>query len=185
MRLVFIGPPGAGKGTQSARLIRHFGIPHLSTGEMLREAVRAESRVGRLAKDFMEQGQLVPDPIILEIVGHRLDDRDCQGGYLFDGFPRTLGQAAALDDSLRQRGTPLNAVLELKVNEEQLIERLAGRGREDDRPEVIRQRFKAYHEQTAPLVAYYQEQGLWRPIEGMGTQDEVFQRILQALAPPA
>lgn len=185
MRLVFIGPPGAGKGTQSERLLRHFHIPHLSTGNMLREAVKAQSRVGRLAKDFMDAGGLVPDPIILEIVGQRLDQPDCEAGCLLDGFPRTLGQARALDDSLRERRSPLDAVIELRVDEDQLVQRLAGRGREDDRPDVIRARLHAYHVQTAPVVAYYQEQGLWRPIEGVGTPDEVFHRILQALEPSA
>lgn len=185
MRLVFIGPPGAGKGTQSQRLIEHFGIPHLSTGDMLRAAVRVGAPIGKLAQEYMDQGQLVPDPVIVEIVGKRLDQPDCENGCLFDGFPRTLGQARSLADFLDSRGTPLDAVLELCVDEDELVGRLAGRGRDDDRPQVIRQRLEAYHKQTKPLVAYYQEQGLWRPIDGVGAPDEVFRRIRTALQPSA
>lgn len=185
MRLIFIGPPGAGKGTQSARLVRRYKIPHLSTGDMLRQAVHDQTPVGLLAKEYMDRGELVPDPIVIEIVGNRLNEPDCRDGYLLDGFPRTLGQARSLGEFLSQRGTPIDMALELQVDEEQLVARLAGRGREDDRPEVIRQRLAAYHKQTAPLVAYYQEQGLWRPIAGTGTPDQVFQRIQHALEPSA
>ncbi len=181
MMLVFIGPPGAGKGTQAQKVVDHTRILHLSTGDMLRAAVKAGTRVGKLANEYLSSGQLVPDPIILQIVGERLAEPDCEAGCLFDGFPRTLTQARALDESLAQRGTPLAAVLELRVDDDELVGRLAARGRDDDKPEVVRRRLKTYHEQTAPLVGYYEEQGILRPIDGTGTPDEVFLRIAGVL----
>ncbi len=181
MRVVFIGPPGAGKGTQSQRLLKYLNVPHISTGDLLREAVKARTREGLLAEQYMNEGKLAPDPIIIELVGKRLEKPDCLHGCLLDGFPRTLGQARALDDYLYDRGIPLDGVLELKVDEEVLIKRLAGRGRTDDEPEIIHQRFAAYREQTEPLLEYYQEQGLLETIDGVGAADEVFERIRTAL----
>ena len=181
MRLVFIGPPGAGKGTQSERLIEYLNIPHLSTGDMLRDAVKRQTPVGQLAEKYMSSGQLVPDPIIVKVVGERLSQADCEKGCLFDGFPRTIGQARALDDFLEQLGTPLDAVLELQVPDDLLFERLAGRGRADDRPEVIRQRLQSYYQQTQPLLDYYEKRGILRPIDGTGTPEEVFERIKQVI----
>ncbi len=181
MRVVFIGPPGAGKGTQSQRLLKYLGVPHVSTGDILREAVRNKTRQGALAEKYMDEGSLVPDPIIIDLVGKRLDENDCQGGYLLDGFPRTLGQARALDVFLTDHGKPLDGVLELKVDENVLVQRLAGRGRSDDEPQVIRQRFHTYRERTEPLLDYYRERGLLETIIGVGMQDEVFDRIRRAL----
>jgi adenylate kinase len=186
MRLVFIGPPGVGKGTQSARLVQHLAIPHLSTGDMLRRAYREKLPVGLEAERYIAAGKLVPDPLILDLIGHRLDNSDCQGGYLLDGFPRTLGQARALDEFLRQRGTPLTAVLELQVDPEELIKRLALRGREDDKPEVVRERLEQYARQTAPLSDYYRQRGLLHAVVGSGTPEEVFRRVqdvLEQIAP--
>lgn len=181
MRVVFIGPPGAGKGTQSQRLLKYLGVPHISTGDILREAVRNRTREGILAEKYMNEGSLVPDPIIIDLVGRRLDDRDCAHGCLLDGFPRTLGQAKALDEFLEEHGKPLDGVLELKVDENTLVQRLAGRARSDDSPQVIRQRFHTYRERTEPLLDYYRIRGILETIPGVGTPDEVFERIKQAL----
>jgi adenylate kinase len=181
MRIIFIGPPGVGKGTQSQRLLKHFGIPHVSTGDLLREAISEKTRLGRLAQRYMTRGQLVPDPIVLQIVGARLEEGDCQNGCLFDGFPRTLGQAQALDEFLADMGAPLDAVIELKVDEDEVVRRLAQRQRGDDTPEIIRRRMHSYWEQTAPLLDYYQRRNILYSIDGVGTPDEVFGRIKAAL----
>lgn len=182
MRIILIGPPGVGKGTQSTRLVKHLDIPHLSTGDMLRRAFQDNSEVGRASQEYMSAGKLVPDPIILKLVDQRLEHDDCRRGYLLDGFPRTLGQAQALDAFLAERGTPLNAVVELKVDHDELVKRLAGRGRQDDRPEIVSERLQQYARQTSPLVEYYRKQGLLVVVDGIGTQDEVFHRIQAALA---
>ena len=185
MRIVFIGPPGAGKGTQAERMVQKYQLAHLSTGDMLRAARDAQTEVGKKANEYMASGQLVPDEIIVEIIRERLDQSDCQGGYLLDGFPRTIGQAEALDKMLAAKGTPLDVVLELKVPEEELFQRLAGRGRADDKPEVIKQRLVAYCNQTSPLLDYYGKTGLLRSIDGLGTIEEIFDRVQAVLDPIA
>jgi adenylate kinase len=182
MRIIFLGPPGSGKGTQAERLAERLRVAHLSTGEMLRRAVEHGTPEGFQAAEYMNRGDLVPDQVILAMVGHRLSEPDCRHGCLLDGFPRTLAQAEALDRLLEQANMPLDAVLDLDVDEEAVVQRLAGRGRADDRPEVIRERLTTYRRQTAPLTEYYRGRGLLRPIDGTGTPDEVFQRILTALA---
>jgi adenylate kinase len=176
MRIVFIGPPGAGKGTQAERMIQTYSLAHLSTGDMLRAARDAKTEVGIKADAFMSTGQLVPDDIIIAIIAERLSQPDCAKGYLLDGFPRTIAQAEALDAMLAKQKTPLDVVLELQVPEEELFRRLAGRGRADDNPEVIRQRLVAYRKQTEPLLAYYTKRGLLKSIDGLGTVDEIFAR---------
>lgn len=181
MRIVFIGPPGAGKGTQAQRLVDTYRIAHLSTGDMLRAAREAGTEIGRQADRYMSAGQLVPDETILAIVGQRLTEPDCRNGYLLDGFPRTLAQAEALDLMLDEAGTPLDGVLELRVPEEELFKRLAGRGRADDDPDVIRQRLVAYREQTEPLLDYYRGRALLHTLDGVGTVEEVFQRAKSVL----
>jgi adenylate kinase len=181
MRIIFIGPPGSGKGTQSQRLLQYLGVPHLSTGEMLREAVGRDTPEGRLAREYLSQGSLVPDPIVLEMVGRRLSQPEYRVGCLLDGFPRTLGQAQALDEFLAEQGTPLDGVVELRVDEDELVRRLSSRGRTDDAPDVIRQRLRTYHQQTEPLLHYYQQRGLLEVVDGIGSPDEVFQRITEAL----
>lgn len=181
MRLVLIGPPGVGKGTQSVRLIAHLRVPHISTGEMLREAIRLRTRAGLLSEEYIQRGELVPDPIVLEMVGARLGEPDCAAGYLLDGFPRTVGQAVSLDAMLSERGTPLDGVLEMHAAREELVRRLTSRGRDDDQPAVVRQRLADYDQKTAPLLDYYHGQQLLYTIDGVGTPDEVFERICRAL----
>ncbi|MBN2476675.1 MAG: adenylate kinase [Pirellulales bacterium] len=181
MRIVFIGPPGAGKGTQAERLIETYQMAHLSTGDMLRAARDAKTEVGQQADRYMSAGELVPDEIIVAIIAERLAEPDCQQGYLLDGFPRTIAQAEALDQMLAEKETPLDVVLELQVPEEELFQRLAGRGRADDTPEVIRQRLVAYREQTEPLLQYYQQRNLLQSIDGLGTVDEIFARARAVL----
>jgi adenylate kinase len=177
MRLIFIGPPGAGKGTQSQRLLEHLGIPHLSTGDMLRQAVREQTDAGRMAAPYMDAGQLVPDEIILKLMDERLSRGDCEKGALFDGFPRNLAQAQALDQMLHRAGLPLDVTLELNVDDAEVIRRLAGRGRNDDQPAVIAERLKGYWKTTRPLLEYYRKKGILHVIDGRGTTDQVFQRI--------
>ena len=181
MRIVFIGPPGAGKGTQAERLVETYHMAHLSTGDMLRAARDAQTEVGRKAEQYMSAGQLVPDEIIVGIISERLQQPDCREGYLLDGFPRTIAQAEALDEMLAGHRTPLDTVLELQVPEEELFKRLAGRGRADDTPEVIRQRLVAYRRQTEPLLQYYRQKELLQSIDGLGTVDEIFERAKAVL----
>lgn len=181
MRVILFGPPGVGKGTQSKRLVEYLGIPHLSTGEMLRQAIADNTEIGQLSKTCMTTGRLVPDLIVLRLINERLCQPDCQRGYLLDGFPRTLGQAVALDAFLKPQGTPLSAVLQLDVDRDQVVHRLSRRGRADDRPEIIRERLEDYEQKTAPLVYYYQDRGLLHVIDGRGTPDEVFEHIQREL----
>ncbi len=181
MRVIFIGPPGAGKGTQAVRLVRHLNLPHISTGEILRAAAAKGTPEGLLADKYIKQGALVPDSVIIEIVGQRLGEGDCDRGCLLDGFPRTLDQAVALDAFLDERGRPVDGVIELAVDEELLFNRLVGRGRDDDKPEVIRERFRTYRNQTEPLLDYYRRRGMLETIDGEGPPDVVFERIKHAV----
>jgi adenylate kinase len=181
MRILLIGPPGAGKGTQAVRLAERLGIPHLSTGDMLREACRQKTDIGRKAEPFMTSGQLVPDEIVQDLVVERVARPDCGKGYLLDGFPRTAPQAKMLDKLLADRGMALDAAIKIDVDEAVLEKRLAGRGRLDDTPEVVRQRLAHYRALTQPMEAYYEDRGMLREIDGHGTPDEVFEAIAAEL----
>lgn len=179
MRVVFVGPPGAGKGTQAENIVRDYGLFHLSTGDALRAAVKAQSPIGIEADKYMKAGALVPDEVVIGVVVERLEE--AKDGCLLDGFPRTIAQAEALDKILAEKNAPLDVVLELAVPEDELYKRLASRGRADDNPEVIKQRLVAYHNQTEPLVGYYSKAGILRKIDGLGTIDEIYARIQKVL----
>jgi len=184
MRIVFIGPPGAGKGTQAEKIIAMYKPAHLSTGDMLRAARDAKTEIGLEADKYMSSGALVPDEVVIGVIADRLKQDDCKGGYLLDGFPRTIAQAEALDKMLAEAGTPLDVVLELKVPDEELYTRLSKRGRADDNPETIRERIAVYNNQTSPLLDYYSKKGLLKTIEGLGTVEEIFARIEKVLDAP-
>lgn len=177
MRIVFVGPPGAGKGTQALRLKDYLGLTHLSTGEILREAHEAGTELGREAASYFEAGKLVPDDVVVSLVAERLAQSDCLGGYLFDGFPRTVAQAKALDAILEAQGRPLDLVVSIDVPQDDVLRRLASRGRTDDNPETIQQRLDQYRALTEPLLDYYEHQGILRRVDGTGSPDEVFARI--------
>jgi adenylate kinase len=181
MRIAFLGPPGCGKGTQAQRLKNQLGFVHLSTGDMLREARQAGTSLGIQAAEFAEAGKLVPDDVVLGIVVDRLEQPDCIRGCLFDGFPRTLSQAEALDAILADRRMPLDLVLAMHVPDKLVFERLAARGRADDKPDTIRERLHQYSGLTAPLLDYYRKRGILQPIDGVGTKEEVFARVQQAV----
>jgi adenylate kinase len=199
VRLVMLGPPGAGKGTQSKRLAERLNVPHISTGDILRGAAAAGTELGKEARRYMDDGGLVPDPVMVGLVEERLAQGDAGRGFILDGFPRTVGQAEALDELLTSRGRPLDAVLQIAVPRDELVRRLAGRRvcgdcgtliqvaieqssgpllqRDDDRVETVGRRMEVYERETEPLVGHYRTKGLLREVVGTGSRDEVFQRI--------
>jgi adenylate kinase len=187
MRLIiFLGPPGVGKGTQSERIRQQFGIPTISTGELLREARRAGTELGVRVAAFLDRGQLVPDEIIVELVAQQLDRPECARGCLLDGFPRTVPQAAALDEYLDSRAQPVKLLaLQLRADPAELLKRLLGRsqmeGRPDDTPRTIAHRMQVYESQTLPLTDYYQRRGQLVVLDAMGTPDDVFARVRRSI----
>lgn len=209
MRFILLGPPGAGKGTQAVRLAERFAVPHVATGDLLRFAVEWETDIGKLAKSYMDEGELVPDEIVLELLRTRLSRGDAADGFVLDGFPRNVPQADALNDMLSEIGQKLDAVVSLEVPDDLIVQRLSSRWscstcgrtfnrpsdaggecsydgmklfqRSDDRPEVIRKRLNVFHAQTAPLIKYYEDRGLLVHVDGVGTLDEVEERIAKAL----
>jgi adenylate kinase len=213
LNLVLLGPPGAGKGTQAERLVEDFSLPYVATGNMLRDAVRAETELGQAAKDYMDRGDLVPDDLIIAMIIERLEDDDTQNGFILDGFPRTVRQAEALDDELTKLGRTLTAALLVDVSEEEVVRRLSGRRvcvkaqhtfhvdfdppkhpdrcdmdgsrlvvRDDDRPEVVRQRLRTYQDKTSPLVGYFEQRGILLRVDGSRSPAEVGDQIRATLA---
>jgi len=184
-RLLLIGPPGAGKGTQAARLAEAYGIPAISTGDIFRENVKNETELGREAKAFMDRGEYVPDSLTNALVRDRLSHEDAKNGFLLDGYPRTADQVAELDDILAEQGNSLTAVVQLVADTDEVVRRLLNRaieqGRADDTEEVIRHRMDVYAEQTAPLIDVYSSRNLVREVDGLGAVAEVTERILSTL----
>jgi adenylate kinase len=195
MRLILLGPPGAGKGTQAQRLVERHRIPQLSTGDMLRAAVKAETEIGLKAKAVMDAGQLVSDDIVNQIVSERIDQADCVNGFILDGYPRTVPQAQALNEILAGKGLELDAVIELKVDEAGLMERIerrvadtkaaGGVVRADDNAEALARRLEEYRQKTAPLSSYYEQTGQLQVIDGMADMDAVTAEIERIVAPAA
>ena len=205
MNLIFLGPPGAGKGTQAVRVCERLGIPQISTGDILRRAIKNETPTGLAAKSYIDKGQLVPDSVVIDIVRERLEHEDCRGGYLLDGFPRTVAQAEALETFAR-----IDAVIDIDVSDEKLVERLSGRRvclscggtyhvsrlngsttcekcgneliqRDDDKAETVLSRLAVYHAQTEPLIDFYTQRGLLKRVDGAQPMDDCFAAILAAL----
>ncbi|MGC6417005.1 MAG: adenylate kinase [Bradymonadia bacterium] len=208
MRMILVGPPGAGKGTQAARLISTYEIPHISTGDMLRAAVKAETKLGLEAAGFMNRGELVPDDVVIGMAIERIRQPDAQKGFMLDGFPRTRPQAEALEAALVDAGIALDAVVLIEVDDSLIIERITGRRtdpesgtiyhltfnpppadvvdrlvhRKDDTEEACKARLEKYHSDTAPIIPFYEERGLLRRVDGLGSPDEVTKRMVAALA---
>ena|SRR5699024_8206601 len=185
MRLVLLGAPGSGKGTQAKRLKTEWGVPHISTGDLLRAAVKAGTPLGVKAKAVMDAGHLVSDDIVLGLLEERLEQPDAEGGFILDGYPRNLAQVEALDGLLARIEQPLDAVVKLDVPNEEIVGRCEIRfkaeGRADDNPDTVRKRLGVYAEQTAPVADWYQSHGMLKTVDGVGTLDEVFARVLAAL----
>lgn len=207
MRMIFIGPPGAGKGTQAARIKSQLSIPHISTGDMFRAAVKEGTELGQLAQSYMSKGALVPDEVTIGLVRERIAKPDCKNGFMLDGFPRTVPQAEALDEALEKDGVELDAVVLLEVADDLIIRRTVGRRtdpetgtiyhlefspppaeiadrlvhRKDDTEDACRARLDAYHAKTAPIIPFYEGRGLLQRVDGVGTPDEVTARLLAAL----
>jgi len=187
LRLVILGPPGAGKGTQALLLSKEKNLEHVSTGDIMRKAIKENSETGKKVKQYMDSGELVPDALVLDLVREKLQSKECEGGFILDGFPRTLDQAEGLRGILEEIGKPLTSVVELTVPEHILLDRIkkrgeAGSGRVDDSAEVAAKRLQVYWEQTAPVTAYYEKYGEVASIDGLGSMEEVYDRIVEAVS---
>lgn len=185
MRIVLLGPPGSGKGTQAAMLVKQLGVPHISTGALLRNAAKRGTELGLKAKALTDKGELVPDSVISEMIEERLSRPDVANGFILDGYPRNLAQAESLDILLERLNKPVEEAILIDIDSEEIIKRIAGRakeeGRADDTEETVRNRLRVYTEQTAPLADYYAERGLLTRVLGDGSKTEIFQRILSLL----
>jgi adenylate kinase len=185
LNIVIFGAPGSGKGTQSELIIKEYGVDHISTGDVLRSEMKNETELGKIAKDYIDKGQLVPDDLIVNMLAKVLDSKKNSKGVIFDGFPRTIPQAKALKEMLNKRGTDVTVMLDLQVDEDELIKRLLERGkisgRSDDNLDTIKSRLEVYHKQTAPLADYYVGEGKHVAIKGMGAIEEIFARIKDAI----
>ena len=186
LNLVLFGPPGAGKGTQAEMLLKKYGLLHLSTGDILRSEIKNETKLGLEAKKFMEKGELVPDEVVIGMIDSKLEKNKDAKGFIFDGFPRTTLQAEALDKLLDTKGNQISMMLALDVEHEELVKRLLNRGKDSGRADdqdvnVIENRIKVYHSETTPLIEYYSAQNKFHAIQGMGSIDEIFKRLCEAI----
>jgi adenylate kinase len=186
--LILFGPPGAGKGTQSQRIIQHFDLLHLATGDLLRNQIMNQTEFGILAKSYMDKGELVPDDLVIKMIQTKLEELDNRNGVVFDGFPRTIAQAQALDDLMRSKNHNIPALITLIVPHDELVRRLSSRGltsgRTDDaKVETIENRLTVYHNKTIPVIKHYDKQGKYFPVEGVGPIDEISNRLIQTIKP--
>ena len=185
LNIVIFGAPGSGKGTQSKRMVEYYGLDYISTGDMLRNAIREGSELGKTAQTYIDKGQLVPDELIIRLIGEFLDGKKDSKGVIFDGYPRTIPQAIALKEMLNERGTDVSILLDLQVDDDELIARLVERGkisgRSDDNLEIIQSRLDVYHTQTAPLATHYISEGKHAAIKGTGSIEDIFNRIVEVI----
>ena len=186
LNIVLFGPPGAGKGTQAAKIIEQYGLVHLSTGDILRGELAAKSRLGLEAKKYMDKGELVPDAVVIGMIESKLDQHAAANGFIFDGFPRTTAQAKALDELLARKKTAISGMLALEVEKEELIKRLQGRGKVSGRADdqdiaIIENRINVYNRETAPVIDYYRAKSKFKSIQGMGSIEAIFDRLCRAV----
>jgi adenylate kinase len=186
LNIVLFGPPGAGKGTQAVKLIEKYKLVHLSTGDILRGELAAQTTLGKKAKEYMDKGELVPDEVVIGMIGSKIDQNIAGNGFIFDGFPRTTKQAEALDNLLKQKNTSISVMLSLEVEKEELVKRLLGRGQVSGRADdqdvtIIENRIKVYNNETAPVISFYEKLGKYSSIEGMGSIEDIFERLCKAV----
>jgi adenylate kinase len=186
VNILIFGPPGSGKGTQSVKLAEKFNLLHLSTGDMLRAEIAEGTNLGKRMSSIMSRGELVPDDVVIEMIAHKIDHSTGNAGFLFDGFPRTVAQTIALEEMLNERGMKINSMLALDVDHDELVKRLTGRAELSDRPDdkdttVIENRIDVYREKTEPIINYCREKGLYQSVNGMGTIEEIFERLSDKL----